>query len=164
MNRSAIISPDGLFRYQLVRSWAPHRGRIVWGLHNSSTADAEKDDPTVKRVIRFTEQYGKGEAIVVNPMAYRTMNPRRLLEVEDPVGPENGRWLADAMADADIVVVGWGNVHPKLTRFVDSLVESFVKVGLKLWCLGRTESGQPKHPLARGKHFVPYGKELEPWP
>ena len=164
MIRSANISPCGLFRYWLVRSWVPERGRAVFCLHNPSIADEERDDPTVKRVIRFTERFGKGEAIIINPFAYRTPDPKKLLEVPDPVGPENGRWQALALAEADVVVVGWGDVPPKLVRSVDSMVESFKRVGLKLWCLGRTKGNQPKHPLARGKGFIPYGKKLEPWP
>jgi hypothetical protein len=115
-------------------------------------------------VIRFTERLGKGEAIIINPFAYRTPDPKRLLAVEDPVGPENARYVGEALAGADLVIVGWGALHPQLLRFVDSMVESFNRVGLRLWCLGRTKGGFPKHPLARGKAFVPYGKELEPWP
>lgn len=147
MKKDAVISGDGLFRYVLTRSWAPERGRVVWALHNSSTADAVEDDATVRRVVRFTERLGHGEAVILNPMAYRTKDPKKLREIADPVGPENERWWFQATVGVPYVVVGWGVVHPQLRGYVGRMITWLRAHAKFMRCLGKTQEGHPRHPL-----------------
>ena len=75
---SAVLSPCGTYRYRLDRSWnkdvcAP----MVWVMLNPSTADADEDDSTLRRVTAFSKKAGCGGLVVVNlfaPSGRRTPN------------------------------------------------------------------------------------------
>ncbi|WP_131822315.1 DUF1643 domain-containing protein, partial [Mycobacteroides chelonae] len=61
----AVISADGLYRYELHRSW--RAGPVVeFIMLNPSTADAEVDDATIRRCIGFAKQWGYGALVVRN--------------------------------------------------------------------------------------------------
>ena len=48
----------GCYRYQLRRWWGANRKMLVWILLNPSTADAENDDATLRRVIFYSKREG----------------------------------------------------------------------------------------------------------
>ena len=68
--KSATLSECGLYRYDLWRTWAtgPH---VTFVMCNPSTADAEIDDPTIRRCIGFAQEWGFAGLVVVNLYAYR---------------------------------------------------------------------------------------------
>src|SRR5437870_2889354 len=86
--RDAKISDCGRYRYTLTRRVGVG-GPLVWVMLNPSTADAEVDDPTIRRVMKFTEASDCGLAIVVNLFALRSPSPKALRGHADPVGPDN---------------------------------------------------------------------------
>ncbi|HEV8470576.1 MAG TPA: DUF1643 domain-containing protein [Candidatus Limnocylindria bacterium] len=104
---------------------------------NPSTADARRDDPTIRRCIGFARGWGFGGVEVVNLFAYRTTDWRELVRVCDPVGPDNSRHLWRAIARAGLVVLAWG-AHASSSRLL-SLPRAR--------CLGLTRAGEPRHPL-----------------
>lgn len=53
VERSAVVSPDGRYRYLLERRWG-NGPAIVWVMLNPSMADATVDDPTIRRVVSFS--------------------------------------------------------------------------------------------------------------
>ena len=144
-DRSAVISDDGMYRYRLERRWAPG-STVTWVMLNPSTADAEVDDPTLRRISGFSRRMGFGRLIVVNLYAYRATEPRDLWRATDPVGPENDWYLFDAMT-GHVVVVAWGaHAHPdRIARFLE-IHRSAPGAG-RLHALALTGSGQPRHPL-----------------
>ena len=75
---------------------------------NPSTADAERDDPTIRRCIGFSRAWGFGGAEMVNLFALRSTDPGRLREAADPVGPGNVAHIADAARGATQVIAAWG--------------------------------------------------------
>lgn len=109
---------------------------------NPSTADDQCDDPTVRRCIGFAKSWGFGGLILVNLFAYRTTDPAGLTELDDPIGPENDRWIATAQARVDRVVAAWGN-HGVLLNRDGAVLETLVQA----YCLGTTNAGCPRHPL-----------------
>jgi hypothetical protein len=133
----ATFSANGRYRYRLWRRWDRSRPVVVFVMLNPSTADADKDDPTIRRCIGFARAWGYGGIEVVNLFAYRATLPRSLRAVDDPVGPENGRHIRRAVARADLVVLAWG-AHARASRLL-SLPRAR--------CLGLTRAGQPRHPL-----------------
>ena len=66
----ADISPDGLYRYTLGRTWGDG-DTCVFIMLNPSVADAESDDPTIRRCRGFAEALGCGSLLVANLYAYR---------------------------------------------------------------------------------------------
>lgn len=146
---SATLSEDGVYRYDLVR----HTGvlgasdTVVFVLLNPSTADASKDDPTVRRCMGYTNRWGYERLVICNLFAYRATEPRELLHTPDPVGPDNDVVLA-SWCVRNPVVVGWGNVpRPLQPRAAAVLAMLAQRPSRPVWCLGTTKGGEPRHPL-----------------
>ena len=78
MIKSAEISPCGLYRYSLTRKWEAWKGTVNFIMLNPSTADAQEDDPTIRRCIGFAKAWGYGGIVVTNLFAYRATNPKEL--------------------------------------------------------------------------------------
>jgi hypothetical protein len=78
MLREAEISEDGKYRYALMRMW-DDKPLMMFCMLNPSTADATKDDPTIRRCIGFAKDRGYGGIYVVNLMAYRATDPAECL-------------------------------------------------------------------------------------
>jgi hypothetical protein len=161
---SAVISDCGHYRYALWREIPERLGELrpigvcLFVMLNPSTADANIDDPTITRCIRFAQRWGYRRLAVGNLYAYRATDPRELGRVEDPVGPDNYAWLDRLVAEADTLIVAWGAGGGSAAKgaHVDRLLEA------DAMCLGTTADRYPKHPLARGRHRVP--ADFEPIP
>ena len=137
---SAYLSPCERYRYELTRCWA--NGPIAcWVMLNPSTADADVDDPTIRRCIEFSKRWGCGALVVVNLYAWRATNPRDLQRADDPIGPHNDRHIDVATRSADTVVCAWGaSANPERAAEVLRLIS-------RPMCLGTTQGGAPRHPL-----------------
>ena len=97
MKQGAAIDPTGLYRYSLWREWDANAPRVAFVMLNPSRADANTDDPTLRRCLGFARSWGCGSIEVVNLFAYRASRPDILRVVLDPVGPENDRYLQEAV-------------------------------------------------------------------
>jgi hypothetical protein len=157
MAKGAFITPCKKFRYHLTRIWDSNKPKItVVGL-NCSTADAEKNDPTVRREIMFAMDMGFGWLYKANLFAYRTKDPKKMKRARDPIGPDNDRWIAGMAKAAHKIVVAWGAHGSYLDR--DRAVEKILRAtGKPLWCFGVTKGGFPKHPL-----YLDSGTRLVEW-
>ena len=98
VKRGAVLSPCGTWRYELPREWG-NGNRLVVVMLNPSTADAEKDDPTIRRVIGFAKSHGFGNLLVLNIFALRSTDPDGLRVAQDPVGPDNDAHIHEALLD-----------------------------------------------------------------
>jgi len=142
----ADFSPCGRYRYTLRRRWLVGRGSILWILLNPSTATAETDDPTIRRCIRFAQSWGYQRMALANIFALRSTDPRGLLDVDDPVGPENDRYLKLLVGQRhDIVVCAWGVHGVILDR--GTQVADMLSKHQDLHALTTTKDGHPRHPL-----------------
>lgn len=153
----ATISADGLYRYDLRRKVARGRSIILWVMLNPSTADATVDDPTIRRCIQFTKDWGHSILVVVNLFAWRATDPKELKKAFDPVGPLNDKTIKVWMDCADRIVVGWG-ANGSLYHRDEAFREMAQSRMCQLWCLGKTKAGHPRHPL-----YVRSTQELERW-
>lgn len=161
--RSAVTSGDGVYRYRLGRVWqrplaAAARGHVTWVMLNPSTADEQVDDPTIRRCLRFSDDFGYRSLTVVNLFALRATSPTSLAGHPDPVGPENRRFVAEETRKADLVVVAWGAGKVAQAGY-ERLRDVLRNVEGRVRCLGVTASGAPRHPL-----YVRADTPLEPWP
>ena len=155
MTGAAEISPCGLYRYTLWR-WFGMGDRTVRfiGL-NPSTADANQDDPTIRRCADFARRWGFDRLCMVNLFAYRATDPRELPAAAergvDVIGPENDDWLRRTDAAA-LTVAAWGNmgwIHGR---------DAAVSAGRQLHYLRLTALGAPGHPL-----YLPATLAPQPW-
>ena len=149
----AEFDSTGTYRYSLCREWDSLGPAVAFVMLNPSTADAVKDDPTIRRCANFARSWGYGSLEVVNLFAYRASAPGRLRQATDPIGPANDRYLLDAADRADSLIVAWG-VHGAL---MDRDLEVFgLLAGRRdIYCLGFTQAGQPRHPLYMRREAKP---------
>jgi hypothetical protein len=148
--RRAAFSRCGTYRYALWRRWDESRPAVLFVGLNPSTADAHRDDPTIRRCIGFANSWGFGSVIVANLFAYRTPHPKLLRAAPNPIGPRNDRWLRTLATDAGLVVAAWGADGEYLRR----ATEVSARLG-DCRCLGLTASGAPRHPLYVRKDVLP---------
>lgn len=137
-----MFDPTGAWRYRLERAWDDGPA-VAFVMLNPNTADAEHDDPTIRRCVGFARRWGFGRLLVVNLFAWCCPRPSMLREAEDPVGPRNDTHLRRAATEADRVVVAWGN-HGRLLDRDREVTET---LDGPLYCLGTTRHGCPRHPL-----------------
>ena len=122
IEHNAHISDCGLYRYTLRRkirydtglflqayNFKMEKDLVAFVMLNPSTADAEKDDPTIRRCIDYAQQWGYNELLVLNIFAYRSTDPRKLKSVNDPVGPLNHETFKRKLLDVGEVICAWGN-------------------------------------------------------
>ena len=112
---------------------------------NPSTADASRDDPTIRRCIGFARAWGYGGVEIVNLFALRATEPRVLRQARDRVGAHNDRQILAAARRVDTMVVAWG-IHGALAGR-DREVLALLSQRIRLLILGRTRHGLPRHPL-----------------
>ena len=156
---SAIISPCGQYRYALSRPGdlaKPQKRAALFVMLNPSTADAEKDDPTIRRCRGFARLWGCDGLTVANLYALRSTDPKALWSHPDPVGRDTDWHLAMLVALHSEIVCAWG-ANARQDR-VDQVVSVLSSVGANLMCLGTTKAGAPKHPL-----YVPSAQKLITW-
>lgn len=146
--RDAALSECGRFRYRLGRRWGDG-GELLFVMLNPSTADAELDDPTIRRCARFALAAGFGGMQVVNLFAYRATDPRDLARAGWPVGPDNDSHIAAAACAADAVCVAWGAIDPRspCDARVQDVMPRLRRAGHEPQCLHITRGGYPGHPL-----------------
>jgi hypothetical protein len=161
VRKSAIISSCGLYRYELRRQWDDTLPPYVSGMLNPSIADAEIDDPTIKRNWQRAEASGCGSLVVWNLGAGRATNPEDWMAMSDPIGPENDdhirRILAECRERNGIALVGWG-AHGSFKGRDKAALRIAAEIGVRLRCLGATKTGQPRHPL-----YIAQGQPLVEW-
>lgn len=155
MEKGARLSDCGTYRYSLTRRWGTDGTTVLWVMLNPSTADADVDDPTIRRCIGFSKAWGFDGLEVINLFALRATNPKELAHHPSPEGPDNHREHADWKGYCGRTVVAWG-AHPMAEVGARSVEKMYVSRGAV--CLGRTKSGHPRHPL-----YVRADQPLEPW-
>lgn len=151
MEKLAEISEDGIYRYSLERWWGEKlekKNPLVFCMLNPSTADAENDDPTIRRCIGFARREGRNGIIVVNVFALRATDPKEIQACRDrggdPVGLENYSFLSEVAKKYKEVVLAWG-AHK--AKEASRAAEIFYNYGAKTMCLGKTKHDLPRHPL-----------------
>lgn len=153
-SRGAIImGKNDEYRYKLHRCWYAPGPTLLFIMLNPSTADGHDDDPTIRRCRNFAKAWGFGGIKIGNLMAYRTSRPSELLDVRDPVGPENAGMLREMAISATTIVCAWGGISKGKGGkpiVADPLHYLMHECGIdpgKLWALAINKDGSPQHPL-----------------
>lgn len=157
---TAVLSTCGTYRYLLTHTWTPSAPLAAWIMLNPSTADATRDDPTLRRAHGFTRRAGCGALAVVNLYALRSTDPAALRHHPQPVGPLNNAFTRHTIRQADLVICAWGGTLPNPHR-PHTVTADLARAGIQPYCLGTTATGQPRHPLylPNATRLVPYHPE-----
>ena len=158
VERGAII--DGEYRYGLWRYWDQSKPAAVFIMLNPSTADAEADDPTIRRCMGFARAWEYGGIEVVNLFAYRATDPLAFSCVTDPIGPRNDDAIKQfTTRNPASIIAAWGAVRPMFRARIATVMSAIrTTYGRELFCLGVTKDGSPRHPL-----YVRGDTRPEPW-
>lgn len=155
LDRKATLSECGQYRYTLSRHWDDALPSATFIMLNPSTADAWKDDPTIKKCMGFARRWGMGSIFVGNLFAFRATKPADMMKARDPVGPDNRKhlmWMCDrASQGAGEVICAWGvnGCHMNQERTVIGWLREWEVIPKALRMTEKT--GKPEHPL-----YVPY--------
>ena len=158
----ALISPCGLYRYRLSRTWDDRLPGVCFVMLNPSVADASVDDPTIRRCLSFAASWGCGAIHVVNLFAFRSTDPDLLTDATDPIGPDNDHHILAATTSGQRVIAAWGAVGRKY-REREAVVKKMLRAGgVRVECLGLTKDGCPRHPLYVHGSTEPMPFEVQP--
>lgn len=172
----AQFSDDKTRRYRLGRILNPSiagggwhglpksMDRTVFLMLNPSTADAFRLDPTVRKCCQFASRWGSDVLEVVNLFAFRSPNPADLLTAipRGTLEEDDAIIAACTQLGRTITIASWGN-HGALDGRAEWVRRQLAERHIKIWHLGTTQHGQPLHPLARGKSFIPLDREPQAW-
>ena len=150
---SAIFDETRKYRYVLWRHFG-EGPTLVFLMLNPSTADESVNDPTVRRCIGFAQDWGYGHLAVLNIFALRSTDPRLLYKEEDPIGPDNDKWIAEIAGKSDRLIAAWGT-HGALNNRGNDVLRLLQQIGCACYALQLTNGGMPKHPLYLRKDLEP---------
>lgn len=158
MRRSAIFSPDNIFRHQLIRAAEEGNGFLLpFICLNPSKADAEKDDQSVRKMFGFARRFGYQGIAVANLWDFRATKPKALKDAGWPKSEQADEWIVAACKYGDgPVVCAWGANARNSSRPAEVLAlireRGFVPHALR-WL----HDGVPEHPL-----FLPNSCKMVP--
>jgi hypothetical protein len=116
----------------------------VWIALNPSTADEQTLDPTLKRIKDFSSRWGYNGFHMLNLFAFRATDPKVMKKADDPIGPENDKYLLQFCSESARVIACWGDHGTHMARA--SKVQKILR-GLDVYYLKFTAKGNPGHPL-----------------
>lgn len=142
IDSGAQISPCEKYRFSLWRVWDESRPMVAFVGLNPSTADARKDDPTIRRCVAFANASGYGALTMLNLWAFRSPYPADLNWTVTNEEGINLDTIIRVGGQCSRLVAAWGTHGDKSDRAVEVLRQF-----PEWWCLGTTKGGQPRHPL-----------------
>tara|TARA_B100000959_G_C14880025_1_gene582112 strand:+ start:597 stop:1049 length:453 start_codon:yes stop_codon:yes gene_type:complete len=147
MIKSAILSDDRKHRYLLSRIWDLNNENILFIMLNPSSADEDLDDPTTKKIIRFSKKWGFGGMHICNLYTYRTSNPKKLFSIPKNKRGNNKNEIKKYAEKCSKVVYAWGNKE-KVPSWLNEMVLNPTYIEL-------SKEGIPKHPLYLKSNLKP---------
>jgi hypothetical protein len=156
IHRVASLSECGRYRWSLTRSWHDDllKPWVGWIMLNPSTADADIDDPTIRRCMGFAHDWGYFGIHVVNLFSFRAADPADLAAAADPIAPPpvHPRTLEKIILPVfefcPLVVAAWGSHDIVKLHAADIAVRALCcRHKVSVACLASNGDGQPRHPL-----------------
>lgn len=154
MKRDAKFSEDRKRRFWLTRDWSDELGARLktcnFIMLNPSDADERRDDQTITKCIGFAREWRNYSKIVATnliPVVSKKTSP---LPLWSGIDLENREHLKKSMAEADLVVVGWGGSLDAGMAERIGLAKEITALRaiatVDLYCIGHTQTKE-RHPL-----------------
>lgn len=167
ITKGATLSPDGKHRYYLFRDTHQNSNVATFVMLNPSTADHEKDDPTIRRCMDYALRWNCGVLQVINLFSVRSPEPSSVTSgrLGNPVGPSTAWWWHHAFARAwgggeevqaeeRIIVCAWGTNGSYQDQ--DLLFgKEMAAIDIQPRALKLTKDGHPSHPLYLSRSLQP---------
>ncbi|MEO6541675.1 MAG: DUF1643 domain-containing protein [Ferruginibacter sp.] len=144
LNEGANFSECGLYRYKLWRIWDENLPMAMCTGLNPSTANSEKNDATIRILIRMIEKLNYGGFYMMNCFPFITSSPELLLRDEISDG-WNFVVIQNTAAKCKDIIFSWGDFKIIKDAGMDKVFESIFPDAK---CFGKSKSGSPLHPLA----------------
>lgn len=161
----ADLSVCGEYRWALGRRWLASKPMILWIMLNPSTADHNDNDPTIRRIIDFSQRWGYGALVVCNLYPMRSPVPDNLFmgDRKKNLGPDgtNDYNIMKFTEEAAMIMCAWGAHGQKLGQG-ERVRRLLINAGYELHALRFTKMGQPCHPLYLPKKLEPVKWEATP--
>lgn len=141
--KDAMLSYDKKHRYHLFRFWDLTKPSIVFIMLNPSTADEEKDDPTIRKCVQYAKNWGYGLLFVVNLFSYRTTDPSVLKKADKTKNEYTDMYISQIANNAKKVICAWGSS----LKVEDRVAEVKNQILCDLYALKINKDGNPTHPL-----------------
>ena len=134
---------------------------------NPSKATPQKLDPTAKRIQRIAAEHGYDSWIILNICAQRATDPNDIFEKQNiNLHTENLRIITELFSRYSLcsdILFAYGDLINKRPYLKKNLCEiiNIIKTqnyGGNCYCLGKTKSENPRHPLYQkiDASFVPF--------
>jgi len=152
------FSANGLYRYALSEIWDHNKPLLMWLMMNPSMGYSLMADPTLMKVSRFARMWGFGGNLIANLYALRTPHPWKLLEAQDPIGPDNDYWIAQAASKASKIMLAYGRIPEQFAPRAHAVRRALHECKKQLYVLRLGNTGDPWHPL-----YVPFDQQPKKW-
>lgn len=152
---TAYFSKCGKYRYELAEIWDQNKPLVLWILMNPSVACEDYSDPTLRKTGKFSRTWGYGGQLIGNLYAYRATDKNRLLQVDDPVGPDNDTSILRMAGQVKTIVLAYGQPPKKFNKRGEEIVK-LLKNHPGLCYLKLAKDGKtPCHPLYLPGNLMP---------
>jgi len=156
-----LFSKCKSYRWILTRDLEKGKKSIVFIGLNPSTGDSEHNDRTLTRMIHFCTQWDYKYLYVINLFGLISKSPSELNKSKDPVGKYNHLITSEILKfwnknDNCDLWLGWGDKGTLNRRdlTVLKMIKNFSNLNFsksnpskRLFSLGLTKKGNPRHPL-----------------
>jgi|GEM_PF-3047709 len=175
MVRSENVSPCGQYLWSFSRTW-DGRPRLLVVMFNPPTADHETDDPTILQLCAIASHNGFGGIVVVHgiPLCSRYLGDAIEMTRHAITGrkrdarmlQQNLEVIAAEVRRSGAVLIAWGSLARKCPEWFEQVLDT-VRSSLPgcaaLYCVEKTATGYPMHPMAKGSRSVPKTAALQIW-
>lgn len=139
MVKDAKFSECGKYRFWLSRVWNESKESLMLIGLNPSTANADTDDPTIRRIVSLASANGFGGIYMTNLFPFITAYPEQLKI--DRIGDNDQHMVFVSSSKCEKVCFCWGNffVYDRDKQMKANFPDAL--------CFGKNKNGSPKHPL-----------------
>ncbi len=150
MYAGALFDKTKEHRFVLWRHWDAAKPYVTWIMLNPSTANADTDDFTTKKCLKYTRDWDYGGLTIVNLFSVVSTNPKNLRGLKrfgcTLNKPESTETIIEESLKSSLVIAAWGKYGSLLKRDQE-VTNLLVSKGIKISALQLTILGQPYHPM-----------------
>lgn len=142
MDKGAEFSFDKTHRYRLWRIWDKSLPKCLCIGLNPSNANENKDDPTIRNLIKVLTKLGYGGFYMMNCWTYISSKPE--LIKTNSMNSWNTELLGVTAYECKEVIFCWGNFKIIKDSAKDEELSEMFK---NAKCFSKNKNGSPMHPM-----------------